>query len=313
MSDPIATSSATPATGAEFATASRTLWADAFYSLRRRPSVIAASVVVVFLSVVAAFPTLFTSTNPKTCDISNSKIRPQWFDGPHPLGTDLFGCDIYAQAVHGARPSLLLALLVVATAVTLGIVLGGIAGYFGGVVDSGISRVIDVFLVVPYLLAALLVLAMFRSVDLGTSLFAVLLPPYIVITAFAWMKYARYVRASSLEAKNFDYVTAARALGASHTRLLLRHVLPNAIPPVTALIPTAFAAVISAEAVLSFLGIGIRKPNISWGIMIADGAEWFASGYPHLLLPPLICLIAAVLAFVFIGDALRDALDPKLR
>lgn len=310
MTDPTTT---TGAVQSEFATASRTLWSDAIHTLRRRPSVILASIVVLFLAFMAAFPTVFTSTDPGICNVSNSKVRPQWLDGPHPLGTDLFGCDVLASTVHGARPSLLLAVMVVTSGVVIGIVLGSLAGFYGGVVDSLVSRAVEVFLVIPYLLAALLVLAMFRNVELGSGTLGVLLPPYIILTMFTWMPYTRYVRASVLEAKNLDFVTAARVLGGSDFRLIFRHVLPNAIAPVTARIPTAFAGIISAEAVLSFLGIGIKPPEISWGLMIDGGAEWFSSGYPHLLLPPLICLVAAILSFVVIGDALRDALDPKLR
>jgi ABC-type dipeptide/oligopeptide/nickel transport system permease subunit len=127
------------------------------------------------------------------------------------------------------------------------------------------------------------------------------------------MGYARYVRASVLETKNLDYVTAARVLGASDLRIMTRHILPNAVGTVTALVPTAIAGVISTEAVLAFLGVGVQPPAISWGIMITNGSQWFLGGLKYLLLFPLGCLVATVLAFVVIGDNLRDALDPKLR
>jgi ABC-type dipeptide/oligopeptide/nickel transport system permease subunit len=308
-----------PATAASVATESRpdamsqSLWSDAFRSLRRRPSVIVAAVVVALFAVMAALPTLFTSTDPQHCDISQSKIRPQWFDGPHPFGTDLHGCDLMAQLVHGSRPSLLLAFIVVSTSVLVGLVLGSLAGFYIGLVDAIVSRTVEVFLVVPLLLAALLVLSIFRNVEFGESQLGTLAPPAIVLSMFGWMGYTRYVRASVLEARNLDYVMAARALGASDFRIVFRHILPNAIAPVTALIPTSFAGIIAAEAVLAFLGIGVRPPAISWGIMISDSADWFTGGYPHLLLFPLTCLIATILALVVLGDALRDALDPKLK
>lgn len=311
MTDP--TTSASVAAGTKQVLAARSPWSDAFRTLRRRPDVILASMVAIFFLFVTMFPGVFTSADPKHCDISQSKVRPQWFDGAHPLGTDLHGCDVLAQVAHGARPSLWLAFLVVGTSVLIGLVLGSLAGYYLGAVDVVISRTLEVFFVVPFLLAALLILSMFRNVDFGRGQLAVLLPPAVVLTLFAWMGYTRYVRASVLETKNLDYVLAAKALGASDLRIIFRHILPNAIAPVTALIPTAVAGVIAAEAVLAFLGIGVRPPAISWGIMISNGAEWFSGGYPYLLLVPLVCLIATILSFVVIGDALRDALDPKLR
>jgi ABC-type dipeptide/oligopeptide/nickel transport system permease subunit len=291
---------------------SRTLATDAWRSLRRRPDVIVASVIIAFFAVVAAFPTLFTSVSPRHCIIGDAKIKPQGFGNEFPLGTDSFGCDVLAQLAHGARPSLLLAFVVVGGALVIGVTLGLLAGYYLGWVDFLVSRTVEVFLVIPYLLAALLLLSLFKNVDVGSGTFTTIMLPAIVLTLFGWMGYARYVRASTLEAKNLDYVTAARALGASDLRIMFRHVLPNAIGPVTALIPTAIAGVIGAEAVLAFLGIGVRPPAISWGIMISNGSSWVLGGYPYLLLLPLGCLLATVLSLVVLGDALRDALDPRL-
>jgi ABC-type dipeptide/oligopeptide/nickel transport system permease subunit len=291
----------------------RSAWSEAFHSLRRRPSVVIATLIAVLFVIVAAVPRLFTSADPGHCDIARAKIKPQWFGGEHPFGTDLFGCDYYAQTIYGARPSLVLAFVVVGCSVLIGLTLGSLAGYYLGAVDAVISRLLEVFLVVPFLLAALLVLSMFRGVNLGNSQFMALLPPAIVLAMFGWISYTRYVRASTLETKNFQFVSAAKALGASDRRIIFRHILPNSIAPVTALIPTSIGGIIATEAVLSFLGIGVRPPAISWGIMIANGAEWARGGYPHLLLFPLGCLIATILAFVVLGDALRDALDPRLR
>ncbi len=310
----------TDATAREVATAtavtdvaSRKLSGDAWRSLRRRPDTIAAAVILAFFMFVVAFPSVFTDADPQSCLIGESKIHPQGFGETHPFGTDAFGCDLQAQLVYGARPSLLLALIVVGTSVLIGIVLGLLAGYYLGWIDALISRSIEVFLVIPLLLAALLLLSLFRNVDVGSGTFNVILLPAVVLTMFGWMGYARYVRASVLEAKGLDYVTAARALGASDLRVMYRHVLPNAIGPVTALVPTSIAGIIGAEAVLAFLGIGVRPPAISWGIMISNGAEWVTGGYAYMLLFPLGCLVATVLSLVVLGDALRDALDPRLR
>lgn len=291
----------------------RSLWQETWRQLIRRPSVVIAGTVALFFTVIAAFPGLVTRADPGDCDISRAKIRPQWFGGDHPFGTDLFGCDYLAMTAHGARPSLLLAFVVVGASVTIGLVLGSLAGYYLGVVDALISRTLEVFLVIPFLLAALLVLTLFRGVDLGNNQVLALLPPAIVLSLFGWISYTRYVRATTLETKNLQFVAAAKALGASDRRVIFRHILPNAVAPVTALIPTSIGGIIAAEAVLSYLGIGVRPPAVSWGSMIAEGGQWAQGGYPHLLLFPLGCLIATILAFVVIGDALRDALDPRLQ
>jgi peptide/nickel transport system permease protein/oligopeptide transport system permease protein len=286
--------------------------AEAWRTLRRRPDTIAATAIIAFFAVMAAFPGLFTSTSPRTCPIREARTAPQGWGAEHPLGTDALGCDVLATLVHGVRPSLLLAVVVVSVSLIIGVTLGLLAGYYLGWVDYLVSRTVEVFLVVPLLLAALLVLSLFKGVDLGVGTFNVILLPAVVLILFGWMPYARYVRASTLEAKNLDYVTAARALGASDLRVMVRHVLPNAIGTVTALLPTSVAGVISAEAVLSFLGIGVRPPATSWGIQIEQGSQWVLGGAPHILLAPLICLVATVLALVVLGDALRDALDPRL-
>jgi ABC-type dipeptide/oligopeptide/nickel transport system permease subunit len=294
-------------------TSGQGMWTSVFRQMVRRPDVLLATVIGLFFIFVAIFPGVFTDLDAQRCDIAESKIRPQGFGTLHPFGTNLHGCDVLAQLAYGARPSLLLAFSVVGASLIIGVVLGTLSGFYLGWVDAVISRVLEIFLVIPLLLAALLLLSLFRNVDLGTGQFATIVQPAIVLAAFGWMGYTRYVRAAVLEAKNLDYVRAARALGASDLRLMFSHMLPNAIAPVTALVPTAIAGVISAEAVLAFLGIGVRPPAISWGIMISEGAEWFTGGYPHLLLFPLGCLLATVLAFVVIGDNLRDALDPKLK
>ncbi|GAB4086724.1 ABC transporter permease [Myceligenerans cantabricum] len=286
--------------------------AGAWRTMRRRPDAVVASVVLVLFTTMALFPRLFTATDPRSCPIREARIDPQGWGSEHPLGTDPLGCDVLATLVHGVRPSLLLAIVVVGVALLIGVTLGLLAGYYLGWVDYLVSRTVEVFLVIPLLLAALLILSLFQGVDLGGGTFDVILLPAVVLILFSWMPYARHVRASVLETKNLDYVTAARSLGASDLRVMVRHVLPNAIGPVTAILPTSVAGIISWEAVLSFLGIGVRPPATSWGIQIEQGSEWVTGGAPHILLAPLTCLVATVLALVVLGDVLRDALDPRL-
>jgi oligopeptide transport system permease protein len=209
------------------------------------------------------------------------------------------------QLVGGRCASIIVALCATAFVVVLGGLVGMAAGFYGGWVDSVLSRFTDIFFALPFLLGALVFLSMLRSQSIWT-----------VVLAFAtlgWPTLARIVRASVLSTKNMDYVLAARSLGAGNRRLILRHILPNAAAPAIVVATIALGGYVSAEATLSYLGIGLQPPTISWGIMIAQGEAFVTAGFPHLLLFPAAFLSVTVLAFILLGDALRDALDPKLR
>ncbi|GAB3226052.1 ABC transporter permease [Glycomyces halotolerans] len=295
-------------------TAEASIWKDAFRSLRRRVDVVIACLVLLFVFTMAAFPTLFTSADPRSCIGRNARQRPdQWFSGEHPLGSDSQGCDFAAKLIHGTRPTLVLTLTVIIVSVLIGLTLGILAGYYGRWIDAIISRVLDVFLVIPFLLGALLLLALFRGRSGSGALIPSVAPAALALIIFGWMSIARYSRAATIETKNLDYVTAARCLGAKDRRIMFRHILPNAIVPVTALIPTLAGSTIVAEAVLAVLGIGIRPPATSWGILLSEGATWARGGAIWLLAWPMGFLLVTVFAFATLGDALRDALDPKLR
>jgi oligopeptide transport system permease protein len=291
---------------------SASLWGDAFRDLRKRPTVIVSLLIIVPVMVMAFVPSLFTSVNPKTCNIGLSKAPSE---PGHPFGYSAEGCDYFAQTMYGAGPSIELSILVVVGTLIIGGLIGILAGFYGGWVDAVFSRAVDTFNSIPFLLGALLLLSMFRDVEVpgvGVRL-AAILPAVVVLTIFGWTGTMRLIRASVIESRGLDYVQAARSLGASNARIMFRHILPNAIAPVMSLIPLSIAGMISAEATLSFLGVGVRKPEITWGIMISDATPYFTSGYPLLLIIPSVFLIAAVLSFVLLGDAIRDALDPKLR
>jgi peptide/nickel transport system permease protein/oligopeptide transport system permease protein len=263
---------------------------------------ISSAVVITLVTSMAAFPALWTRTNPRDCDIRLSKARPS---AQHVFGTNELGCDYYSMTIHGARTSIIVALFATALVVAIGGLFGMTAGFYGGWVDSVLSRLTDIFFALPFLLGALVFLSMLRTQSVWT-----------VVGAFAtlgWPGLARIVRASVLATKNMDYVQAARTLGAGDRRLLLRHILPNASAPAIVVATIALGGYVASEATLSYLGIGLQPPTISWGIMIAQGQSWVTSGYPHLLLFPAAFLSATVLAFILLGDALRDALDPKLR
>jgi oligopeptide transport system permease protein len=294
-------------------TKAASMWSDAFRTLRRRPDAILSAVWIVVVILMAAVPSLFTSKDYLDCSAKNSKIRPQWFDGEFVLGTNNQGCDYYAMTIAGARPSMALSLIVIIVTLCIGLVLGTFAGYYGGWFDVVISRAVEVYYAMPFFLGALMLLTLFKGVSLGSGQFLAIIPASIALIIFGWMNDTRLVRASVMQAKNFDYVQAARSLGASDFRLMFRHILPNAIAPVMSGIPLAVSGYVTTEAALSVLGLGVRPPATSWGRMIAEGAPWVNGGYPHLLLAPGFVLLLTIFAFALLGDALRDALDPKLR
>lgn len=287
------------------------LFGDAVRDLRRRPTVILSVVIIVPILLIAFFPWLFTSVDPEVCRIAKVKAPPE---PGHPFGFSPDGCDYYAQTIYGAGPSIKLSLMVVIGTLIIGGLVGILAGYYGGWLDAVFSRAVDTFNSIPFLLGALLMLSMFRNVEIPfvSASLAAILPAVITLIFFGWTSTMRLIRASVIESRGLDYVQAAKSLGASNRRIMFRHILPNAVAPVMSLIPLSIAGMISAEATLSFLGIGVRPPAISWGIMISKASDIFVTN-PMLLIIPSIFLVATVLSFVLLGDAIRDALDPKLR
>jgi len=281
--------------------APRSLWQDAWRDLRRNPVFWVAAVLIAFLVLMAAGPGLFTSTNPLSCNLADSLHGP----GPgHLFGTDSQGCDIYARTVYGARASISVGVFATLGAVLLGAVLGGVAGFYGGLLDAVVSRITDVFFGIPLLLGAVVFLTAVPSVSLW------LVVGFLAV--FGWPQVARIARGAVLAAKQQDYVTAARALGAGNGRILLRHILPNAVAPVIVIGTIALGSYISVEATLSFLGVGLKPPTVSWGVSISAAMDVVQTD-PAALLYPAGALSVTVLAFIMLGDAVRDALDPKLR
>jgi peptide/nickel transport system permease protein len=230
-------------------------------------------------------------------------LRLEGPTGLHWFGLDELGRDIFSRILSGARVSLMVGLIVVGVSATVGIVLGSIAGYFGGRVDEGISRVIDVLLAFPGLLLAIALVAV-----LGPSLTNVIL----ALALIGWVGYARLVRGQVLRAREFEFVQAARALGASTPRILVRHIVPSVLPAVTVQATLGMAGAILAEASLSFLGLGVQPPTPSWGTMLSYGKAHLLEA-PHLTVFPGMAIAVLVLGFNFLGDGLRDALDPATK
>lgn len=280
------------------------LWKDAFRDLRRRPTVLISAFILLVIYSMAAFPKLWTSTDPGDCDSKFHRLAPS---SEHIFGTDTYGCDYFAQTIYGSRPTMTLTLVVAGVTLFLAIILGSLSGYLGGWVDALISRMVEIFLSVPFFLAVVLVIALFRQwAD-------TILPIALILALTSWMFETRLLRSKVLELKNQDFVHAARSLGASNSRIMFRHILPGAIPPVLAIIPLNLAGLVGLEAALSFLGLGLQPPAVSWGILITNAVPEFLGGRYYLLAFPAGLLLAVVLSFVLLGDALRDALDPKLR
>ena len=276
------------------------LWGNAWKFLRKSPFFIIGTFLLLVLLVMAVFPQLFArGIDPRVCSLSDSRLSPS---AEHWFGTDVQGCDYYANVIYGARISLSIGVLSVIGVLIIGVLIGALAGYFGGVTDSILARFTDVFFGIPLLLGALILL----TVTAQRTIFTVSL----ALVAFGWMTAMRLVRSSVIAIKNSEYVQAAQALGASTYRILVRHILPNALAPVIIYATISVGTFIAAEATLTFLGIGLQAPEISWGLQINLGQNVFLTA-PHLVLFPAAFLSVTVLAFIMLGDALRDALDPK--
>jgi len=288
----------------------RSLWSDAWNELRRKSLFWISAVLIVLFVVMAAFPQLFTSTDPYLADLAKAREKPSgdaWF------GRDGQGYDVYARTIHGARASILVGLFATSFTVVVGCLFGIVSGYVGGWLDSVLSRIAEIFLALPLLLGGILFLYVFPN-DLESSYLTVVGKVAFVLGVLGWPTVARLQRSSVLQVKPNDYVMAARALGASPIRVIVSHILPNSIASVIVVSTINLGAFIAAEATLSFLGIGLQPPAISWGLAISEASGiGLIRAAPHMLIFPSVFLSLTVLAFIMLGDTVRDALDPKLR
>ena len=275
---------------------------DASHALRRRPLFWVSAAIITLVLVVAAFPTLFTSLDPRYCELGRSLQAPS---AGHPFGFDMQGCDIFARTVHGARASVTVGVLTTTAVVLIGATVGAVAGFYGRWFDALLSRVTDVFFAIPLVLAAIVVMQVFRE-QRGTATVV------LVLAVFGWPQIARITRGAVMSVRSADFVTAATALGAPPRAALLRHALPNAVAPIIVTATVALGTFIVAEATLSFLGIGLPPSTVSWGADIAM-AQRQLRAQPSVLFYPAGALALTVLGFIMLGDVVRDALDPKAR
>lgn len=283
----------------------RSLTADAWDDLRRNWIFWAAAVLVVLVVVIAAFPSLFTSADPRACALSRQHAGPS---GGAIFGYNFQGCDIYARTIYGARNSVLIGLFATLIAGFIGLIIGLAAGYFGGWVDALLARGIDIVLGIPTLLAAIVLARRLVADPQSSGFWAVV----ITLGVITWTTGARIMRSSVIAAKSQDYVAAARMLGAGPRRLMFRHILPNAAAPFVVVLTILLGVNIATEATLTFLGVGLRGDAVSWGVDIQTAAG-FARETANPLIWPSLFLALTVLAFIMLGDAIRDAFDPRLR
>ena len=257
---------------------------------------------IVFIVVVALFPALFTKQNPNYCVLDNSLGEAT---AGHPFGFDFQGCDVYARVVYGTRTSLSVGLAATVLVVLIGTLIGALAGFFGGWLDAVLSRLTDIFLALPILLGAIVVLQMFKT---NGSIWKIV----FVMALFGWTSTARIARGAVMEAKNLEFNTASTALGSSPIRNLFRHILPNSLAPIIVIGTTSLASYIVLEATLSFLGVGLPSTTVSWGGAISQAQKNLMTN-PMVLFYPSAALAVTVLSFIMMGDAVKDALDPKSR
>lgn len=288
----------------------RTLWGDAWYRLRRNKLALFALgwiVVVAIAAITADFWVPQTFGDPRLIfsqTAAEQRLAPVSL--AHPFGTDDFGRDIFGRVIYGARVSLTVGVVAVSISVLIGVFLGAISGYYGKWTDTLVMRITDIFLAFPYILFSILILAVLPQDVRGIT------PVILAIGLLGWPTFARLFRGSVLSVKENDYVDAGRALGASDARLMFRHIMPNAIAPVVVYATMSIGGAILTEAALSFLGLGIQPPGISWGQMIESSRGYLVTA-PLLVLWPGLAILSTVLAFTLLGDGVRDALDVKMK
>lgn len=277
-----------------------TLWGDAWRRLQKNKLAIAGLVVVVLLSLTALFAPILAREPIDSQNYDALYHRP---DFSYPMGADQLGRDILSRVIWGARVSLLVGVVAQIIVLAIGVPIGAAAGFFGGKVDLLLMRLVDVMYAFPTLLFVVLLMSMFgRGLD----------KIFIVIGLTSWVSLARLVRAQFLTLREKDFVIAAQSIGADNLRLIMRHMLPNALTPIIVALTFGIPTAIFTEAFLSFIGSGIAPPQTSWGLMVGENQSYLRS-YPWMLVWPSLALGLTMLAFTFLGDGLRDALDPNAK
>lgn len=297
----------------------RSLWRDAFSRLLRNRAAIVGMAVIGLAAFAAIFAQQVAPYDP-TAQHSGIDLREpiwtksfgsQYTDPGYILGTDRLGRDILSRLIYGARISLIVGFVPVFLIFIVGVSIGMISGFVGGAVDNLLMRFTDIVYAFPDLLFVIIIVATLRNTDLGQFLDGLLLI-FVALAIVNWVGLARLVRGQVLSLKHREFVEAARAIGASPLRIMVKHLFPNVLAPIIVTVAFAIPGAMLTEATLSFLGIGIRPPTATWGAMISEGFVVFSTT-PWPVLLPALCISVVLLAFTFVGDGLRDALDPRMK
>ena len=295
----------------------RSLWRDALYRLLRNKAAIAGLIVIAAAFLIAIFAPVLAPYDPLQINRPvASQMEPQWTGSKYTdprflLGTDFLGRDILSRLIYASRISMVVGFLPTAIVFGLGVTVGMAAGFFGGWIDQLLMRFTDVVYAFPDFLFLLIIVASFRASAFGKIMDGLLLI-FVAIAIVGWVGVARLTRGQVLSLKEREFVEAARAVGATPRRLMTKHLLPNALAPLIVTAAFAVPSAILGEATLSFLGVGIIPPTPSWGQMINEGFPLFSAN-PWSVVLPAMCISIVMLAFTFVGDGLRDALDPRMK
>ena len=291
------------------------LWSDAWSRLRKNRLALVGLVLVMLLLFIGMFgpliaPYPYEAQDLKAVFAAGGGPLPPLGPG-HILGTDQLGRDLLSRLLDGARISVSVALVVQLVIIMIGVPIGALAGWFGGRIDNFLMRFTDVIYAFPDLLFIILLSVAFRETIIGQAMDGLLLV-MVAIAITSWVTVARLVRGQLLSLKEMEFVEAARAVGVRDRKIVMRHLLPNGMGPIIVAITLGIPAAILAEATLAYIGIGVQPPRASWGSLVAEGQKYIRSE-PHLVAFPAIFIATALIGFTFLGDGLRDALDPKLK
>jgi oligopeptide transport system permease protein len=290
----------------------RSLWVDARRRMMRNRAAVVSVVLLAAIALVAVFVPMVWPYSYEQIDYSNILCAPSWWPdrsvscfagGYHIFGTEQNGRDLFVRVLYGARISLAVGLVATTVSLLIGVGYGAIAGFIGGKVDELMMRFVDVLYALPYIFLVIILMVVFNQ-----NFFLL----FVAIGAVEWLTMARIVRGQTLSIKEKEFVEAARAAGLSPLENIRRHVVPNILGPVVVYVTLTIPTVILSESFLSFLGLGIREPLTSWGVLISDGAAHLETA-PWMLIFPAVIMAITLFCFNFIGDGLRDALDPKDR
>jgi oligopeptide transport system permease protein len=282
--------------------AGRSLWQDALARLKRNRAAVASLAILAFVALLAVFAPLLSPYPFDEVDFDAIRESPNLAQA-HWFGTDADGRDLFVRPLYGARVSLMVGLAATSVSLLIGVTYGAVAGYFGGRIDALMMRLVDVLYALPFLFFVIMLMVVF-----GRHIVLI----FVAIGAVEWLTMARIVRGQTLSIKQREFIEAARAGGVTTAKIIRRHVIPNVIGPVIVYATLTIPQVILIESFLSFLGLGVQEPYTSWGVLISEGAAQMESASWMLIFPALF-LAVTLFCFNFIGDGLRDALDPKDR